>query len=155
MAGRRFNQEGSLYQRASDGIWVGYVHFGYDERGRRVRRYVSAKTKEAALRKLRTLSRHRDDGMPVPAARITVEELVRAWHDEELRTRVVRTTADNYRSIFEHHILPPLGRRTVAGLTFSDVNRLLTSKLDAGLSPSTVQRVRNVLSRSARRAAPS
>lgn len=77
---------------------------------------------------------------------MTVEELVRAWYDEELRTRVVRTTADNYRSIFEHHILPPLGRKTVAGLTLSDVNRLLTSKLDAGLSPSTVQRVRSVLS---------
>src|ERR1019366_1273906 len=38
------------------------------------------------------------------------------------------------------------GRKAVASLTLSDVNRLLVSKLDQGLSPSTVQRVRNVLS---------
>ena len=146
MAGRRLNHEGSVYQRASDGFWVGCVHFGYDDRGRRVRMYVSAKTKEDTLRKLRALSRDRDDGMPAPAGRTTVEELVRSWYDEELRTRVVGTTADNYRSVFEHHLLPVLGRKAVASLTLSDVNRLLVSKLDQGLSPSTVQRVRNVLS---------
>jgi integrase len=146
MAGRRLNREGSVYQRASDGFWIGYVHFGYDDRGRRVRKYVSAKTKDDALRKLRALSRDRDDGMPAPAGRTTVEELLRAWFDEELRSRVVRTTADNYRSVFEHHVLPALGRKPVASLTLSDVNRLLVSKLDQGLSPSTVQRIRNVLS---------
>jgi integrase len=95
---------------------------------------------------LKALSRLHDDGLPPPSDRATVEVLVRAWYDEELRTRVARTTADNYRSVFEHHVLPVLGRKSIAKLTLSDVNRLLADKLDQGLSASTVQRVRNVLS---------
>jgi len=42
MGTRRVNLEGSLFQRASDGRWMGVVHFGYDAQGRPVRRYISA-----------------------------------------------------------------------------------------------------------------
>jgi hypothetical protein len=38
MSGRAANGEGSLYQRKSDGRWVGAVMHGYDLKGRPVRK---------------------------------------------------------------------------------------------------------------------
>jgi hypothetical protein len=43
MARTRQNGEGSVYQRASDGRWIGSVTLGWDD-DRRVRKTVSAKT---------------------------------------------------------------------------------------------------------------
>jgi hypothetical protein len=43
MARIRQNGEGSVYQRASDGRWIGSVTLGWDD-GKRVRKTVSAKT---------------------------------------------------------------------------------------------------------------
>jgi hypothetical protein len=43
MARTRQNGEGSVYQRASDGQWIGSVTLGWDD-DRRVRKTVSAKT---------------------------------------------------------------------------------------------------------------
>lgn len=146
MAAKRARGEGTIYRRASDGLWVGAVHFGYDERGRPIRKYVSAKSHAETLRRLEGVRRQRDEGLPPPDTRLTVKELLRSWHEEELRHRVARSTADNYRSVFEQHVIPALGRKKVAMLSLVDVNGLLARKLDEGLSPSTVQRVRNVLS---------
>jgi hypothetical protein len=42
MAGKRANGEGTLYQRTADGRWLGSIHFGYDDRGKQIRKYVSA-----------------------------------------------------------------------------------------------------------------
>ncbi|MGD0254419.1 MAG: tyrosine-type recombinase/integrase [Acidimicrobiales bacterium] len=67
------------------------------------------------------------------------------WYDEELRVQVAPSTADNYRSIFTHHIVPMLGRKTVANTSMADISRLMTAKLDEGLSASTVRRIRAVL----------
>jgi integrase len=146
MSSRRSNGEGSLYQRKTSGLWEGSVIFGADEQGRPIRRTVAAKSRVEARRRLNELLRLRDQGLPPPDARLTVEGLLGAWHDEELRHRVVRSTSDNYRSVYVNHITPILGRKVVAKLSLVDVNRLLAQKMDAGLSPSSVNRIRNVLS---------
>jgi hypothetical protein len=67
MAGKRANGEGTLYQRSTDGRWLGSIQFGHDGRGRPIRKYVSAKTEREALRKLKALSRLHDDGLPPPS----------------------------------------------------------------------------------------
>jgi hypothetical protein len=110
---------GSLTSR-----WLGSIQFDHDDRSWPMRKYVSAKTERDALRKAKALSRLRDDGLPPPSDRVTVEHLVRAWYDEELRSRVAETTADNCRSVFEHQVLPVLGRRSMSKLNLSDVNRI-------------------------------
>ena|SRR5271170_80257 len=76
MAGKRANGEGTLYRRASDGRWLGSIQFGHDDRGRPIRKYVSANTEREALRKLRALSRLRDDGLPPPSDRTKFGDLL-------------------------------------------------------------------------------
>ena len=146
MAGRRMNGEGSLYRRASDGRWVGAITTGYDATGRAVRKTVSAKTKAEAIAKLKVVSRQIDDGLPLPDAAMTFAGLVDRWQDEVLRHQVAPSTADNYKSIVDHHVLPTLGRAKVAKLAAVDIDHLLSAKLDAGLSVSTVRRIRAVIS---------
>ena len=95
---RRSNDEGSVFQDRSRGGWVAEVSAGYDEYGRRKRIRRRAKTKTAAVQKLKELQRQIDDGVPTGRAAMTIAELL----DFHLETVVMSkdpspNTVDNYR----------------------------------------------------------
>lgn len=147
MAGKKkLNGEGSIYQRTSNGLWVGAISVGRDERGRPIRKSVSAKTAAEVRLKLRAVERQIDDGLPPPDDRMTIKQLLQRWQKEVLRHQVAPTAFDNYKSLADHHIEPTLGRKRVSRLTPADVDALMSAKLDAGLSVSTVKRIRSILS---------
>ena len=144
MAGSRGNGEGSIYQRSSDGRWLGVLTLGYGPNGRLKRKTVSAKTRSEVVKKLKQLQRHLDDGIPLPDATLTVAQLFNSWYEDVLRHQVAPSASSNYKRVFDHHIIPTLGRKKVANLSAADVDRLISQKLDSGLSVSTVQRIRFV-----------
>jgi integrase len=74
-----------------------------------------------------------------------VSQLLKQWHDNVLRHQVAPSAAENYKTIADHHIVPTLGRKWVSRLATTDINRLISTKMDAGLSVSTVRRIRSVL----------
>lgn len=47
--------DGTVFQRAWDGRWIGRVEAGRDEHGRRLRRQVSGTSREEVERKIRVL----------------------------------------------------------------------------------------------------
>ena len=143
---RRGNNEGSIYQRSSDGRWMGAATVGLDPAGRPIRKSVSAKTRAEVVRKLKALSRQIDDGLVTAQKAPSLEFLFERWFVDVMAREVVRSTIDNYRSIVKFHILPTLGRKRVDELTVAEVDRLLAAKMASGLSPSTVHRIRAVLS---------
>lgn len=145
MAGFRGNGEGSIYQRSSDGRWLGVVTIGQDGTGRVARKTVSAKTRAEVVRKLKTLQRQLDDGLPAPDTKMTVAQLLTQWHDDVLRHQVAPSAALSYWTVAKHHIVPTLGSKKLVNLTSADIDRLLSAKLDSGLSVSTVRRIRSVL----------
>jgi integrase len=142
---KRGNGEGSIYQRSSDGLWRGAMVTTDPESGQSVRRYVSGKTRAAAVEKLRRLRQAIDEGGPAPGSTITVNQLFTRWYADVLRHQVAASASSNYLSVATNHILPTLGAKRVAQVTTADVDRLLSHKLDAGLSVSTVQRIRSVM----------
>jgi integrase len=146
MATQRANGEGSIYQRASDSRWLGAVTIGFDANGRPRRKVVSAKTRAEVVRKLRTLQRQLDDGLRAPDNTISVSQLLDRWFADVMRHQVSSNTASNYQTVANQHIKPTLGKKKVASLTTGDVDRLISKKMDSGLSASTVGRIRNVLS---------
>jgi integrase len=146
MAGRRGNGEGSIYQRSSDGRWLGVIPLGYGSDGRLERKTVSARTRAEVVKKLKDLQRQVDDGLPPPDTRLTVSQLLERWHRDVLRHQVAPIAAENYKSVADHHLVPALGRKHVTKLMPADVDALLSAKLDSGLSVSTVRRIRAVLS---------
>jgi hypothetical protein len=86
MARTRQNGEGSVYQRASDGRWIGSITLGWDN-DKRVRRTVSAKTAEEVRRKLREMRSKIDAGLPLDDDNITVDELLDRLFKDVMRQR--------------------------------------------------------------------
>ena len=109
MAGSRGNGEGSIYQRSSDGRWLGVLSLGYGPDGRPRRKTDSAKTRGELVMKLKELQRHLDDGIPLPDASLTVSQLFNRWYEDVLRHQVAPSASSNYKRIFDHHIIPTLG----------------------------------------------
>lgn len=145
MGGRAINGDGSLYQRKSDGRWVGAVVMGYAADGRAQRKTVSAKTRAEAARKLRHLQQAIDAGLPPPDDQITVGSLFDRWIGEVLPHRVAPATVANYSSLVETHIKPALGKKRLTKLQPDDVQRFINTKLDEGLSQRTVRHLRGLL----------
>jgi len=115
-------------------------------RGRMIRKTVTAKSRAEVTRKLAQLRREVDAGKVSRVKTPTLSELMTRWFETVLSREVARSTYDNYYSIVKYHVLPVLGRRKLTDITVADVDRLLTFKLRAGLSPSTVHRVRALIS---------
>jgi integrase len=83
--------------------------------------------------------------MPVSDDRLTVEDFLTRWLEDVVRPTRQPGTYGNYRKDVRQHIVPAIGRRPLSKLTAVDVQRLLQLKVDAGLSPRTVQGIRATL----------
>lgn len=145
MAKRRANHEGSIYQRTSDGRWIGAIRMGRGPDGRPRRKYVSAKSRGQVAAKLKVLQRQIDDGHVPSEGHITLSTLFERWFDDVMRHQVGASTLRNDVSIARIHIVPTLGNKKLLELTVNDVDHLLSLKRDSGLAPSTVRRIRIAL----------
>jgi hypothetical protein len=145
LAGRRVNRDAGVYLCASDGLWMGAVSHGYDERGT-----LCARRRERAPRPKRWPNARGCSGNSRtvfrPHDQITLNRLLDRWFDDVMRQQVVPSALENYRSIATIHLKPTLGRRRVSKLSPADVDALISEKLDAKLSSSTVRRIRAILS---------
>src|ERR1700755_1676378 len=101
------DNEGSVYQRASDGLWVAAVTL---PSGRRKVAY--GKTEKEALTKRRRLLADVEAGRPVPLGRTpTIGKFLLHWLDVRIAGEVEAghiqpSTADHYRQMVEGHIIP-------------------------------------------------
>lgn len=144
MGKRRVRGEGSIYQRASDGLWVGVVDLGWSG-GRRKRRTVSAKTLRELRPRLATLRREIDAGVVSDSA--TVEQWLNHWLDD-IASRTVRdTTLTGYRRYVANWITPAIGKRRLADLRPEHVRAMLRAMETAGLSDATRRQAYAILRR--------
>lgn len=116
------------------------------------RKTVYGKTrKEAADRLAKALSDgaagivYDDEGM-------TVGEYLDRWLKDSVRGSVRESTFDRDSYLVNNHLKPALGRRRLKALSPADVQTLYRSMLDAGLSPSTVNKAHTVLHKALRQA---
>jgi integrase len=141
---RRPRGTGGLTYRASDGLWIGRVDFGYTPQGTRDRRTVSSRKKGEAAKKLRDLIRDRDQGNTGRGARLTVK----AWADQWLPIHAARVRPTTYATdagAVHKWVTPTLGHRRLADLTPADMRALRTTILDAGRSTTTALHAHKIL----------
>lgn len=143
---KRSHNEGSVFEDKARGRWIAQVSAGYDEDGRRKRIRRRAKTKTAALQKLKELQRQVDDSVPTGSAAMTIADLL----DFHLETVVMSkdpspNTVDNY--LWTHsHLKPALGRKKLTALTATDIERFLEHRRNnADLSKNSLQRLKSHL----------
>ncbi len=141
--------DGAVYQLA-DGTWRGAVELGRDPKtGRRVRRYVSGRTKREATRKVRALRDQVVGGdLSVKAGR---DMMVAVWLEQWLagpaKLRLGEDMQRRYAQLIRDHITPTLGRIPLSRLAPEHVEALYAELARKGLSPRSVVFVHRVLGR--------
>lgn len=138
---KRGNREGSVYQRKSDGLWVGSITL---ENGKR--KVFYGKRQQEVIEKLKTALYEQQQGaLPTMATKQTVAQFLQVWlESSQVQSRRPRTY-ERYEEVVRLHIVPTLGRYQLQKLTAQQVQAFYAEKLKAGLSPTTVDTFHNVL----------
>jgi len=144
MALKRGQNEGSIYQRESDGRWCGVLNLGW-ESGRRKRKYFYAATAAEVQEQLLKARSDYSRGLPVAVERQTVQQYLTHWLEHTLKPHAKARSYESFGAIVKKHIVPEIGRVRLEKLTPQQVQALLNRKMKAGLSPQTVVNIRTVL----------
>jgi integrase len=143
---RRQYGTGSVYQRSSDGRWIGKIQAGWSTNGTRRTLTVSASTEAEAKRRLRDKQREiAEAGMPAEGTR---RRTVKAWSEQWLpmHARTVRPKAyASTASAVRRWVVPTIGHKDVERLTPADVRAVRTAVERAGLSLSTAHAAHTAL----------
>jgi integrase len=113
---RRGRGEASIYQRESDGKWVGSLSLGYDTNGKRRRKVVYADSKGEVAEELRKLQADHDAGRLVETEELTTGQFLTRWLNNTAKERVRPATWERYRQLVELYLVPFLGRIMLAKL---------------------------------------
>lgn len=142
---RRGRGEDSVYQRASDGRWVVEIRDGHKPSGKPHIIYLTAKTKQAVLKKRDEAKLQLSRGLPATNEVQTVSSWLSDWLEHKVKPTKRATTYEGYESVIRVHIIPAIGRKQLAKLTAVDVQGLMATMLDSGVSPTTVKIARAIL----------
>lgn len=128
--GRRQYGTGSVYQRASDGRWVGAFDAGFTQSGARRRPTVTGKTEAEAKRKLKLKMREVADQQTALKGSVTLRAWALDWL--EITRKEVRPKAHGVdRTAVHRWIIPTIGHKRMDRLTPGDV-RKFTDAVTAG-----------------------
>lgn len=146
MPKKRDHGQGGLYKIRGGRLWRGVIDLGFDADGKRVQKYVHAKTQRACAEKLDELRAEiRDHGAPLDK-QVTVAAWADTWLETVAKVTVDPKTYSTYASLSRRWIVPTLGRKAVHSLKPSDVRAVRTAITDAGRSASTARQAHVVLS---------
>jgi integrase len=144
---RRRKGEGSIYQRASDGLWVGAITVGIDEQGKPRRKPVYGKTPQEVQAKMIPVLHDRQRGIPIQTKRLNVETFLQNWLTDAVEPSVRPKTLRTYSDLVKNHLAPGLGRKQLAKLSPQDVQKFLRDKLRSGLAALNVGMTWGLVSR--------
>jgi integrase len=141
---RRAHGEGGLYQRESDGKWVGTLELGWID-GKRKRQVIYGATQDEVRIAMTRRLADRDRGIIRSTDRQTVAQFLESWLSDVVTPSLRPATVKSYRDLVERHVIPSLGKKQLTKLSVQDVQRLLNERQQSGLSPRSVQYIRGVL----------
>src|SRR5215218_2699387 len=109
------------------------------------RKTLYGKTRQDVAAKLTKEMADRDGGLVFDDENMTVGGFLDRWLSDCVHGSVRQSTFDRDSYLVRVHIKPSLGRIKLKKLTARDVQRFYRDCLDARLSPSTVNKIHNVL----------
>jgi integrase len=145
MTKRRGRGEGSVYRR-KDGRCIGEYE---DANGKR--RYISGKTKAEVRAKLRKLLADRDAGIAYDSENLTVGAYLDRWLDA-VKGSVRDRTWERHEQVVRLHLKPTIGSVKLDRLTALQVQAVYGRKLEAGLSPRSVEIIHATLHKALKQA---
>ena len=139
MARKRANSEGSI-TRLRDGRYQARMTL---PGGRRKAFYGETRTE--AAQKLLQAQTAIANGLPLAGGRLAVRPFLEAWLRDSAEHKVRRKTYVRYQELVRLHIVPEIGRVTLAKLTPQHVERMMAGVAKKGVAPRTVSHCRAVL----------
>lgn len=140
MGKKRANHEGTIFQRASDKMWIGRYYVGNELKT------VSAKKQEDCLKKLREKQQQVASGLYVEPDKQTVESWMLTWFDTYVRPVRKGSTADTVYVHIKKHIIPALGSIKLQKLRSEQVQAFYNKEQKEGingkaLAPASIRRL--------------
>lgn len=142
---RRGRGEASIFQRESDGLWVGTVSLGFDGEGKRIRRTVYGNTKAEVQKKLDSLRTEVRTGNLPEAGSLTVGQLLDRWLTSDEQKSATRTHEERERLI-KNHLKPRLGGVKLSKLNALHVEGLYADMVRDKVGPFAIRSAADVLS---------
>lgn len=130
---RRGQGEGSIYQM-KDGRWRAAISVGY-RNGKPWRKVYTETTRNEVQEKLKRALVDQQMGLPLVGERETVSKFLKHWIEHVATNKVRPSTLESYRWITEKHLIPNLGRLSLAKLSPQEVQAFLNDRLKSGRQP--------------------
>jgi integrase len=147
---KRGNGEGGITRHKKSGLYM--ARYTVETLTGKKRRTVYGKTREEAHEKLVEALSNRNKGLVFDADTMKVSEYLERWLADSVRDTVRPTTFERYEQMVRIHICSVLGKLKLKDITPAHVRGLYREKLDAGLSPRTVQYVHVTLHKALKQA---
>ncbi len=149
---KRGNGEGSISRR-KDGTYMAryYVDTPAGRKRRTIYGKKGEKRQEVADRLAEALG-NRSKGLVFDAENQKLGEYLDRWLADSVRGSVKAVTFESYSRLVRVHIVPALGRVKLKAISPAHLQGFYRTKLDAGLSPRTVQYIHAVLHRALKQA---
>src|SRR5919107_1409305 len=147
--GKRGNGEGGITRR-KDGLYM--ARYTVQTATGSKRKTLYGKTRREVDEKLTKAKADRDGGLVFDAENLQLGEYLERWLVDSVRDTVRPTTFERYEQMVRLHIRPVLGKVKLKNLTPAHVRGLYREKLDAGLSPRSVQYVHVTLHKALKQA---
>lgn len=161
---QRANDEGALYHDKKRDRWVGSVTVRWEPardadgelillpngepKQRQVRKSITARTKKAALERMKELTRATDEGYELARRDLTVGRFLDDWLANVLPAGKTRpSTQRSYEEIVRLYIKPHIGHHRLRDLQARDVTAMLIALEAAGKSANTRRLARATLRR--------
>jgi integrase len=148
---KRGNGEGSITRHKKSGLFMARYTVEMPD-GLRKRKTIYGKEREEVADKLIEALSNRNKGLVFDADNLRLGEYLGRWLIDSVRDTVRPTTFERYEQVVRLHINPVLGNVKLKNLTPAHVRGLYRQKLDAGLSPRTVQYVHVTLHKALKQA---
>jgi len=143
MTGKRGQGEGTIRKR-TDGRWEAMLTIPQDD-GTSKRRSIYGKTQGEVRKKLTEARRTLDQGDTLITDRQTVAQFLDNWLTEVARPKLRPATYISYQSKIKLYLIPALGKYPLAKLAPQQVQAMMNSMSERGLSPRSVQYARAIL----------
>ncbi len=138
---RRRHGEGAIYQRRSDGRWIGAIELGRTPSGKRSHKFVTGETAKEVAERMKALLREQQLGRLSAGGRVKVGRYLNEWLSD-VAPSLAPKTLKRYGSLIAHW--SALFEMPLETVTRSHVQRVLNAK-EASLKPQTIHHMRAVL----------
>ena len=162
MGKRRPSGDGMVRKR-EDGRWEGRIVVGHKENGDSIFRYIYADTqKELTARLRQNINAYQGVDLTEESS-MTLSQWLDKWLEEYVKGTIRESTLEGYRRDIMNHVIPYLGEKPLRKVVAADLRSLYEKLLErgrikggnhaAGLSPTTVRSIHNIIHHALRTAA--